>query len=362
MSWYKENDEFVDDVSNPVRSRSSDDISNIEIEAFKDVVDLLNYAIDFSNNIPNGTSDTPNDIPNYTLTDIPNDISNVSNDVLADKPIDVPTDIPADIPADITNVSNVVLTDDESNSYSLISFPEHNRIRQAIMDAIKLNNIWKKLKLIFLKTISLIFYIHKKEDVKFIFSLLSLKWWVWMLKSVITKSFQTGTLVLWKHGFIIELNIWENGVLLKKGMLVDRSSMQVVCSPSLVEYVANIVGYENPGHHLQILYQLLAYYYFDVPYEKFNWEKSHNDIYKSKKNIFVKRIGKEKLKEVVDVGVDGKDTEGLIFILINFDLIKWVYERKVAKKPILWSGKWYRKLWCERMMNFCVCYVFLFQY
>ena len=66
---------------------------------------------------------------------------------------------------------------------------------------------------------------------------------------------------------------------------------------------------------------------------KFNWEKCHNDIYKSKKNIFVKRISKEKLKEVVDVGVDGKDTEGLIFILINFDLIKWVYERKVAKKP-----------------------------
>ena len=29
----EENDEFVDDVSNPVRSRSSDDISNIEIEA-----------------------------------------------------------------------------------------------------------------------------------------------------------------------------------------------------------------------------------------------------------------------------------------------------------------------------------------
>lgn len=116
------------------------------------------------------------------------------------------------------------------------------------------------------------------------------------------------------------LNVLKNWELVRKGMLINKSTMQIMCSIELLEDVGDEVDFErNIKRFTRDLLRLLVYYYLDIPYYKPNWNQNHKNIYKTQKILIVNTLKENILREE-------KGSQSTIYVLANNELIEWVYE------------------------------------
>ena len=76
------------------------------------------------------------------------------------------------------------------------------------------------------------------------------------------------------------LNVLKNWEKVRDGMLVNKSTMEIMCFQNLINDVGKMVNFEgNLKLYTKDVLRLLVNYYLGIPYYKSDWNQTHKHIF-----------------------------------------------------------------------------------
>lgn len=102
-------------------------------------------------------------------------------------------------------------------------------------------------------------------------------------------------------------------------ILVNKSTMEIMCSIELIEGLANIPKFVSSVNlFTKNLLTLLVHHYLNLLYYRSRWNQTHENIYNTQTILIVENLEEKLLREK-----NGEQCP--IFVLSNQELIKGIY-------------------------------------